>query len=147
MKNTFLPSETLLKTKKKEKWYIIDAKNKCLGRLSTKIASLLRGKNKVIFTPSQNIGDYIIVINIDQVRVTGKKFTQKLYFRHSGRPGGKTIETFENLQNRLPERIFEKAVKGMLPKNRLGRVLFTKLKLYKGSNHPHSAQNPCYIDI
>lgn len=147
MKNTFLPSETLLKTKKKEKWYIIDAKNKCLGRLSTKIANLLRGKNKVIFTPSQNIGDYIIIINIDQVRVTGKKFTQKLYFRHSGRPGGKTIETFENLQNRLPERIFEKAVKGMLPKNRLGRVLFTKLKLYKGSNHPHSAQNPCYIDI
>nr|YP_009455848.1 50S ribosomal protein L13 [Dictyopteris divaricata]YP_010205353.1 50S ribosomal protein L13 [Grateloupia livida]AQZ25064.1 50S ribosomal protein L13 [Dictyopteris divaricata]UAV85922.1 50S ribosomal protein L13 [Grateloupia livida] len=147
MKNTFIPSQTILHPGRKEKWYIVDAKNKCLGRVATKITNLLRGKNKITFTPSQNIGDYIIIINAEQVKVTGNKFTQKTYFRHSGRPGGQTIENFETLQSRLPERVFEKAIKGMLPKNRLGRKLFTKLKVYSGPNHPHSAQKPQFIEL
>nr|YP_011007535.1 50S ribosomal protein L13 [Syringoderma abyssicola]WAM64964.1 50S ribosomal protein L13 [Syringoderma abyssicola] len=143
MKNTFIPSKLALK----QQWYIIDAKDKCLGRLVTKISNLLRGKNKVIFTPAQDIGDYIIIINAEKIKVTGKKFTQKIYFRHSGRPGGKTIEKFEDLQLRIPERILEKAIKGMLPKNSLGRRLFTKLKIYKGSEHPHLSQNPQLIEL
>ena len=143
MKRTFTPAKLSLK----RKWYVIDAKNKYLGRLVTKIANLLRGKNKSLFTPYQNIGDYIIIVNVDQIKITGKKFTQKVYFRHSGRPGGKSIETFQTLQDRLPERIFENAIKGMLPKNRLGRKLFTQVKLYRGPNHPHLAQNPEIIKL
>ena len=147
MKNTFIPSQKTLHQNITKRWYLIDAKDKCLGRLSTKIANILRGKNKVIFTPSQNIGDYVIIINAGQVKVTGKKFNQKIYFRHSGRPGGKTLENFETLQARRPEKIFEKAIKGMLPKNRLGRKLFTKLKIYDGPSHPHIAQKPETIEF
>lgn len=143
MKSTFIPAKLSLK----RKWYLIDAKDKCLGRITTKISNLLRGKNKILFTPYQNIGDYIIIINADQVKVTGKKFTQKIYFRHSGRPGGKSIETFQSLQNRLPKRIFERAIKGMLPKNRLGRKLLTQVRIYQGPNHPHFAQNPKIIEL
>lgn len=138
MKDTFIPT----KLRVNQKWYIIDAKDQCLGRLATKVSSLLRGKRKIIFTPSQEIGDYVIIINADKINVSGKKYDQKLYFRHSGRPGGKTIENFEKLKLRLPERIIEKAVKGMLPKNRLGRKLFTKLKVYRGFEHPHLSQHP-----
>lgn len=147
MKNTFIPSELTLKKNFKETWYLVDAKDKCLGRVSTKISNILRGKNKIMFTNWQDIGDYVIVINVDKINVTGKKFNQKQYFRHSGRPGGKTIENFQTLQARLPIRIFERAIKGMLPKNRLGRKLFNKLKIYEGSNHPHIAQNPQIIEI
>lgn len=143
MKDTFVPSKLGLK----QQWYIIDAKDKCLGRLATEVSNLLRGKNKTIFTPSQDIGDYIIIINANKINVSGKKRLQKIYFRHSGRPGGKTIESFEELQLRLPERIIEKAVKGMLPKNRLGRKLFTKLKVYKGEDHPHMSQKPKIIEL
>ncbi|CAM9092969.1 unnamed protein product [Ectocarpus sp. 13 AM-2016] len=143
MKDTFVPSKLDLK----QQWYIIDAKDKCLGRLATKVSNLLRGKNKIIFTPSQDTGDYIIIINANKINVSGKKSLQKLYFRHSGRPGGKTIENFEDLQSRLPERIIEKAIKGMLPKNRLGRKLFTKLKVYKGEEHPHMSQKPKNIEL
>lgn len=138
MKDTFIPNKLRIT----QKWYIIDAKDQCLGRLATKVSNLLQGKSKIIFTPSRDIGDYIIIINADKINVTGKKVNQKLYFRHSGRPGGKTIENFEKLQLRLPERIIEKAVKGMLPKNRLGRKLFTKLKVYQGSDQPHLSQHP-----
>lgn len=147
MKNTFVPSKIALKQKIKEKWYIIDAKDKCLGRIATKVSNLLRGKNKIIFTASQNLGDYVIIINADQIVVSGKKLTQKLYFRHSGRPGGKSIENFQTLQSRVPEKICEKAIKGMLPKNRLGRKFFTKLKVYKGESHPHIAQKPELIEL
>lgn len=143
MKDTFVPSKLDLK----QKWYIIDAKDKCLGRLAAEVSNLLRGKNKAIFTPSQDIGDYIIIVNANKVTVSGKKGLQKKYFRHSGRPGGKTIENFADLQVRLPERIVEKAIKGMLPKNRLGRKLFTKLKVYKGEEHPHMAQKPKNIEL
>ena len=143
MKDTFVPSKLNLK----QQWYVIDAKDKCLGRLATEVSNLLRGKNKTIFTPAQDVGDYIIIINANKINVTGKKRSQKIYFRHSGRPGGKTIENFEELQLRIPERIIEKAVKGMLPKNRLGRKLFTKLKVYKGEEHPYMAQKPKTIEL
>lgn len=125
-----------------KKWYVIDAADQRLGRLASEIAQILRGKNKAIFTPHMDTGDYVIVVNAEKVVVTGKKSSQKLYRRHSGRPGGMKTETFSKLQARLPERIVEQAVKGMLPKNSLGRKLFTNLKVYAGPNHPHQAQQP-----
>ncbi len=130
-----------------KKWYVVDAQDQRLGRLATEIANVLRGKNKPIYTPHMDTGDYVIVINADKVVVTGKKSEQKLYRRHSGRPGGMKTETFANLQKRIPERILEKAVKGMLPKNTLGRNLFTNLKVYSGSSHPHEAQKPEVLNI
>nr|YP_009244810.1 ribosomal protein L13 [Pyropia pulchra]AMK97052.1 ribosomal protein L13 [Pyropia pulchra] len=123
-------------------WYIIDAKNQTLGRMSTHISNILRGKNKPCYTPYLDTGDYVIVINSSQVSVSGNKTNQKLYRRHSGKPGGLKVETFEQLQTRLPNRIIEKSVKGMLPKGPLGRKLFTKLKVYAGPLHPHKAQKP-----
>ena len=127
-------------------WFLLDAKNKTLGRLATEIANVLRGKNKPSFTPHLDTGDFVIVINAEKVEVTGKKATQKLYRRHSGRPGGMKIEKFESLQGRIPERIIEQAVKGMLPHNSLGRQQFKKLKVYKGGDHPHAAQNPVLLN-
>jgi len=123
-------------------WYLVDAENQTLGRLATEVASVLRGKNKPTFTPHLDTGDFVVVVNADKIRVTGKKAQQKLYRRHSGRPGGMKVETFNSLQKRLPERIVEKAIKGMLPHNALGRQLFRKLKVYRGVDHPHAAQNP-----
>lgn len=130
-----------------QKWYVVDASEQRLGRLATEIANVLRGKNKPTFTPHLDTGDFVIVINAEKVVVTGRKPQQKLYRRHSGRPGGMKVETFEKLQQRIPERIIEKAVKGMLPKNSLGRRLFTKLKVYVGSEHPHQAQKPATLTI
>jgi len=132
--------EDTLNTKKK--WFIVDAKNKVLGRLACAIAIKIRGKDSRFFTPSMDMGAYVIVINADKVVVSGKKNSQKLYRRHSGRPGGMRVETFDQLQNRIPERIVEHAVRGMLPKGRLGRTLFTHLKVYTGDKHPHTAQQP-----
>jgi large subunit ribosomal protein L13 len=128
-------------------WYVIDAADQRLGRLATAIARILRGKNKAIYTPHMDTGDFVIVINAEKVVVTGKKRSQKLYRRHSGRPGGMKTETFDQLQARIPERIIEHAVKGMLPKNSLGRKLFTKLKVYAGAEHPHQAQKPQSLTI
>lgn len=123
-------------------WYVVDAADQRLGRLATEIAQVLRGKKKPNYAPHMDTGDFVIVVNAEKVAVTGKKSSQKLYRRHSGRPGGMKTETFAQLQKRIPERIIEKAVKGMLPKNTLGRQLFTKLKVYAGPEHPHAAQNP-----
>nr|AIA21525.1 50S ribosomal protein L13 [Neopyropia fucicola] len=123
-------------------WYVIDAKNQTLGRISTHISNILRGKNKPSYTPHLDTGDYVIVINSAHVSVSGNKTNQKLYRRHSGQPGGLKVETFDQLQTRLPNRIIEKSVKGMLPKGPLGRKLFTKLKVYSGPLHPHIAQKP-----
>ncbi|CCQ60093.1 50S ribosomal protein L13 [Crocosphaera watsonii WH 8501] len=135
--------EEILKPEMLDKqWYVIDATDQRLGRLASEVANILRGKNKPIYTPHMDTGDFVIVINAEKVVVTGRKSSQKLYRRHSGRPGGMKVETFEKLQKRIPERIIEKAVKGMLPKNALGRQLFTKLKVYPGPNHPHEAQKP-----
>jgi large subunit ribosomal protein L13 len=130
-----------------KKWYVIDAENQRLGRLASEIAVILRGKNKPNFTPHMDTGDHVVVINADKVVVTGRKAEQKLYRRHSGRPGGMKVETFNQLQARIPERIIEKAVKGMLPKNALGRKLFTNLKVYAGTSHPHDAQQPETLTI
>ena len=123
-------------------WYLVDAENQTLGRLATEVASVLRGKNKASYTPHLDTGDFVVVVNADKVKVSGSKPQQKLYRRHSGRPGGMKVETFAHLQERLPERIVEKAIKGMLPHNALGRQMFRKLKVYKGTEHPHSAQKP-----
>ena len=138
MEKTYLPAQDSLD----QKWYVIDATNQRLGRLASEIAMILRGKNKPTYTPHMDTGDFVIVINAEKVAVTGKKRTQKIYWRTSGRPGGMKTETFAKLQARLPERIIEHAVKGMLPKNSLGRQLFTKLKVYAGDSHPHQAQKP-----
>ena len=121
-------------------WYLVDAENQTLGRLATEVASVLRGKNKATYTPHLDTGDFVVVVNADKVKVSGSKPQQKLYRRHSGRPGGMKVETFAHLQERLPERIVEKAIKGMLPHNALGRQMFRKLKVYKGADHPHAAQ-------
>ncbi len=129
------------------RWYLIDAQGQRLGRLAVKIAMILRGKDKPTYTPHMDTGDFVVVINADKLVVTGKKRTQKVYRRHSGRPGGMKTETFAKLIDRLPAKVLEHAVKGMLPKGRLGRHLFTKLKVYAGPNHPHVAQQPQPITI
>ena len=128
-------------------WFLVDAENQTLGRLATEVASVLRGKNKPSFTPHLDTGDFVVVFNADKIRVSGNKANQKLYRRHSGRPGGMKVETFQALQDRLPERIVEKAIKGMLPHNALGRQLFRKLKVYRGPEHPHSAQRPQTLQL
>ncbi|WP_414619461.1 50S ribosomal protein L13 [Calothrix sp. CCY 0018] len=143
MNKTYLPNPQTVE----RDWYVVDAADQRLGRLATEIAMILRGKNKPQFTPHMDAGDFVVVVNAEKVVVTGKKPAQKLYRRHSGRPGGMKTETFEHLQARIPERIIEKAVKGMLPKNNLGRQLFRKLKVYAGSEHPHSAQQPKELTI
>ena len=131
----------------KRDWYVVDAAGKTLGRLATEIASRLRGKHKPEYTPHVDTGDYIVVINAEQVRVTGSKITDKIYYSHSGFPGGIKSISFEKLIERAPERVIETAVKGMLPKNPLGREMYRKLKVYKGANHPHAAQQPQELKI
>ena len=143
MNKTTIPSLDSIK----RQWYVVDAENQTLGRLATEVASVLRGKNNPHFTPHLDTGDFVIVINAEKIQVSGNKANQKLYRRHSGRPGGMKVETFAALQGRIPERIVEKAIKGMLPHNALGRQLFRKLKVYKGSEHPHAAQNPQLIKL
>ncbi len=143
MNKTPLPTKETLEPQ----WYVVDAAGQRLGRLATEIATILRGKNKATFTPHMDTGDFVIVVNAEKVVVTGRKSEQKLYRRHSGRPGGMKTETFNQLQQRIPNRIIEKAVKGMLPKNAMGRKLFTKLKVYNGAEHPHQAQKPETLNI
>jgi large subunit ribosomal protein L13 len=128
-------------------WFLVDAENQTLGRLATEVACVLRGKNKPSFTPHLDTGDFVVIVNAEKIRISGNKSTQKIYRRHSGRPGGMKTETFAALQARLPERIVEKAIKGMLPHNALGRQLFRKLKVYKGAEHPHAAQQPQILTL
>ena len=123
-------------------WFVVDASGKVLGRLAAEIARRLRGKHKAIYTPHVDTGDYIVVVNVDKIRVTGNKATDKKYYRHSGYPGGIYETTFEKLLQRHPERVLEKAVKGMLPKGPLGYAMLKKLKCYAGPSHPHAAQQP-----
>lgn len=124
------------------KWYVVDAENQTVGRLATEIAKVLRGKNKPIYTPHVDTGDYVIVINAEKVKFTGKKLTDKTYFRHSGYQGGTTFTTAGQMLDRFPVRVIEHAVKGMLPKNSLGAQIFRKLNVYAGPEHPHAAQRP-----
>ena len=124
----------------KREWHVVDASGKTLGRMASQVAKLLMGKHKPIYVPYLDTGDYVVVVNAAKVSVTGKKAEQKIYYRHSGYPGGLKSVTFENLLARHPTRVIELAVKGMLPKNRLGRAMFKKLRVYDGGNHPHHAQ-------
>lgn len=128
------------KNETERKWRVIDAEGKILGRLSTEIANALRGKDKAIFTPNQDCGDFIVVVNADKIKLSGNKETEKLYYRHSGFPGGFRQETVASLRKRRPEEIIRRAVKGMLPHNRLADKLILKLKIYAGAEHPHEAQ-------
>ncbi len=129
------------------KWYVIDAEDKVLGRLASQVASILRGKHKPIFTPHVDTGDHVVIINADKVRLTGRKWQQKKYYRHSGYPGGIKEIVAEKLLKEKPERIIEYAVWGMLPHNRLGRKMMRKLKVYAGPEHPHQAQKPEPLEV
>jgi large subunit ribosomal protein L13 len=129
------------------KWYVIDAEGKTQGRLAAEAAKILRGKNKPIFTPHVDTGDHVIIVNADKVALTGKKLTQKTYFRHSGYVGGTTFVTAGKMLADKPERVVELAIKGMLPKNTLGRQMFRKLNVYAGPEHPHAAQKPEKLEI
>jgi len=142
MKTVFVTAATA-----ERKWYIIDAAGKPLGRVAVKVASILRGKNKPTFTPSQETGDYVIVINADKVAVTGRKRQNKMYYHHTGFPGGIKDYSFDELIDRNPISPMEIAIRGMLPKGPLGRKLFKNVKVYAGPNHPHAAQMPIAIDL
>jgi len=125
-----------------QKWYVVDAKDAVLGRLAVKIATQITGKNKTIYTPNTDTGDFVIVVNAEKIKLTGRKLDNKIYYRHSGYPGGLKAETARERLKRCPEKIISDAVWGMIPKGRLGRAMLRKLKVYKGSEHPHEAQKP-----
>ncbi|MFQ3547143.1 MAG: 50S ribosomal protein L13 [Termitinemataceae bacterium] len=129
------------------KWYLIDAQDQVLGRVAAKVAAVLRGKEKATFAPHQEMGDFVVVINADKVRVTGRKATQKMYYRHTGYAGGLKAANFETLIAKHPADPLELAIKGMLPKGPLGRKLFKNVKVYAGADHPHAAQNPQVIEL
>jgi len=131
----------------KRDWYVVDATDKTLGRLATELARRLRGKHKPEYTPHVDTGDYLVIINAEKVKVTGKKAKDKLYYRHSGFPGGIKQMSFEKLIDHAPERVIQGAVKGMLPKGPLGRAMLAKLKVYAGAEHPHAAQQPLTLNI
>lgn len=128
-------------------WYVVDAQGQTLGRLATRVATVLRGKHKALYTPHVDCGDYVIIVNAEKVHATGQKMTQKKYYRHSGYPGGLTEITLRDQLQKFPERVLESAVRGMLPKNRLGRQMFKKLKVYAGPEHPHQAQQPKSLEL
>jgi len=142
MKTVFANAETA-----KRDWVLVDATDKTLGRLASEIARRLRGKHKPEFTPHADTGDYIVVINAEKVRVTGRKMTDKIYYRHTEHPGGIKSTALRDMLAKTPERVLEKAVKGMLPKGPLGYAQFRKLKVYAGSEHPHAAQQPTPLNI
>ena len=129
-----------------KKWHLIDAENKTLGRLSSRVSLILMGKNKSQYTPNNDLGDFIVIINAEKIKLTGNKEFQKKYFRHSGYPGGLKSTTVQELRKDKPEQIILKAVKGMLPKNKLADKMISKLKVYKGSNHPHVGQKPQLLE-
>nr|WP_240597572.1 50S ribosomal protein L13 [Oceanotoga sp. DSM 15011] len=129
------------------KWYLVDAEGKTLGRLASQIAKVLQGKNKPIYTPSIDTGDFVVVINAEKINLTGKKMEQKEYYRHTGYPGGLKTTSVKEMLEKHPERVLEHAVKGMLPKNLLAKQMLKKLKIYAGTEHPHSAQNPELLDL
>lgn len=138
MKTTFMANAANIE----RKWYVVDAAGQTVGRLAAEVAKVLRGKNKPTFTPHVDTGDFVIVINAEKAVFTGKKLTDKMYFRHSGYPGGTTFTAAGKLMEKAPEKVIEKAVRGMLPKNRLGAQMYRKLNVYAGSEHPRAAQKP-----
>lgn len=130
-----------------KKWLLLDASDKTLGRLSTKVAFILMGKDKAQYTPNSDLGDYVVIINAEKIKITGNKDTQKNYYRHTGYPGGLKSTTFLDMIEKKPEEIILKAVQGMLPKNKLSKTMISKLKVYEGENHPHVGQNPIKIEL
>ena len=130
-----------------KKWLLLDARDETLGRLSSKIASILMGKNKAQYTPHNDLGDYVVVVNAEKIKVTGNKDIQKKYYKHTGYPGGLKSSTFSEIIEKNPENLILKAVKGMLPKNKLSNSMISKLKVYEGDNHPHVGQNPIKIEL
>ena len=140
---TYVPSEAAIV----KKWYVVDADGLVLGRMASEIASILRGKRKPTFTPHLDTGDFVVVVNAEKVRLTGKKASQKAYFRHTGYPGGVRWTLFSEMIEKYPERVIWFAVRGMLPKNKLGRAQLKKLKVYRGASHPHNAQQPEALDM
>ena len=130
-----------------KKWLLLDARDETLGRLSSKIASILMGKNKAQYTPHNDLGDYVVVVNAEKIKVTGNKDIQKKYYKHTGFPGGLKSSTFSEIIEKNPENVILKAVKGMLPKNKLSSSMISKLKVYEGDNHPHAGQNPIKIEL
>jgi len=143
METTYIPK----KTEVKRKWYLFDAESLILGRLAVRVAQILRGKDKPMFTPHLDTGDFVVVINAEKIKVTGNKEEAKNYYRHSGYPGGIKSQNLAALRKKHPERIIQKAVRGMLPRTKLGNKLIKKLKVYRGSNHPHQSQNPELIKL
>ena len=143
MKTTFMANANNIE----RKWYVVDAEGKTLGRLAAEVAKVLRGKHKPTFTPHADTGDHVIVVNAEKVRVTGKKLLQKEYFRHSGYQGGSRFTTLAMMLEKHPERVIEMAVKGMLPKNKLGAQQYRKLNVYAGAEHPHAAQKPEVLEL
>lgn len=143
MMKTYLPPTEAIE----RNWYVVDAENQVLGRLASRIASVLMGKEKPCYTDFLDTGDFVIVVNAEKVRLTGKKWEEKVYYSHSGRPGGLKQVTARQLWNKAPERLIEFAVRGMLPKNKLGRRMLRKLKVYSGPSHPHQAQQPKTLDV
>lgn len=142
MKTYFATNETI-----KNAWYVVDATDKVLGRLASQIAKVLRGKHKPEYTPHADNGDYVVVLNADKIKVTGNKKQDKIYYRHTGYPGGLKETTFEKMHAKDAVRVIEIAVKGMLPKNPLGREMLSKLKVYVGAEHPHAAQQPVELNL
>lgn len=142
MNKTYIPPKS-----REHHWYLIDAKNQTLGRICTKVVSILKGKTSFSYTSYLINTSHIIIINAEHIQVSGQKKSQKTYYRHSGKPGSLKKETFEQLQKRIPNRIIEKAVKGMLPKNKLGRILYNRLKVYSGTLHPHNSQKPTTLSL
>jgi large subunit ribosomal protein L13 len=138
---TFLPKDHL----QQRKWHVVDADGAVLGRLAVQVANILRGKDKPVYTPHFDAGDFVVVINAEKIRVTGKKETDKEFMTYSGWKGGEKYKTVAQMRARTPEKLIMQAVRGMVPKNRLGRVLMTKLKVYKGGQHPHAAQQPATL--
>ena len=143
MKTTFMANASNIE----RKWYVVDAEGQTVGRLAAEVAKVLRGKNKPTFTPHVDTGDYVIVINAEKVKFTGKKLTDETYFRHSGYQGGTTFTSAGLMLEKFPERVIEHAVKGMLPHNRLGAKMYRKLSVYAGSEHPHAAQKPEKLEL
>ncbi len=147
MKNSAKITRFLREQETTQKWFVVDASNKVLGRLASEVAHRLRGKHKPEFTPNADLGDFVIVVNAEKVKITGKRSEMKEYFHYTGYPGGARFEKYQDVMNTKPERIIEHAVKGMIPHTRLGRQIIKKLKVYAGPDHPHAAQKPETITL
>ena len=142
-----MKTASIKKDEIKRDWYLVDAKGRTLGRLSTRIAHIIRGKNKVNYTPHLNMSDFIVVVNADKIKLTGNKVNNKEYWKHSGFPGSGTLTAFKDLKNESPEIVIKKSVEGMLPHNKLGRELMKHLKVYSGDVHPHESQKPKLLEL